>query len=152
MTKDKRSFFERLTGSVAFEEDDVFDEVAPTEAKQLDWAEAEEDEGQLGVDVYQTGTEIIIQAMVAGVKPEDLNITINREMVIIKGSRAKQANVSDSNYVVRELYWGSFTRTIMLPQEIEAEEAEATEKYGLLTIRLPKIDKNKSQKLKVKAI
>lgn len=153
----KRSFFERLTGSVAFQDDDNADiEVYTDEDKSPilnnDWAAIEEEEGQLGVDVYQTPTEIIIQAMVAGVKPEDLNITINREMVTIKGTRAKQSNISDDGYFARELYWGAFTRTIMLPQEIESEEAEATEKYGLLTIRLPKIDKNKSQRLKVKPI
>lgn len=154
----KRSFFEKLTGSVAFQDDDIDDveiyneeEEPPVFSSDDDWA-APEEEGQLGVDVYQTPTEIIVQAMVAGVKPEDLNITINREMVTIKGTRAKQSNVSDNEYFARELYWGAFTRTIMLPQEIESEEAEATEKYGLLTIRLPKIDKNKSQKLKVKAI
>ncbi len=152
----KRSFFERLTGSVAFQDDDADVEVYTHEddspVLKNDWAAAEEEEGQLGVDVYQTPTEIIIQAMVAGVKPEDLNITINREMVTIKGTRAKQSNISDDGYFARELYWGAFTRTIMLPQEIESEEAEATEKYGLLTIRLPKIDKNKSQRLKVKPI
>lgn len=152
----KRSFFERLTGSVAFDDDtesvDTFAETDNSPILNTDWATVEEEEGQLGVDVYQTPTEIIIQAMVAGVKPEDLNITINREMVTIKGTRAKQSNISDDGYFARELYWGAFTRTIMLPQEIESEEAEATEKYGLLTIRLPKIDKNKSQRLKVKPI
>lgn len=152
----KRSFFERLTGTVSFDDaEDTFgdtDDSSNTDLVANDWATAEEEEGQLGVDVYQTPTEIIIQAMVAGVKPEDLNITINREMVTIKGTRAKQSSMSDEGYFARELYWGSFTRTIMLPQEIESEEAEATEKYGLLTIRLPKIDRNKSQKLKVKPI
>ncbi|MBX4209529.1 Hsp20 family protein, partial [Candidatus Parcubacteria bacterium] len=49
-------------------------------------------------------------------------------------------------------YWGSFSRTIMLPEEIEVEEAEAIERHGLLTIKLPKVDKSKQNKLRVKSV
>jgi HSP20 family protein len=71
-------------------------------------------------------------------------------MVTIKGSREAARTVADEDYFQHELYWGSFARTILLPAEIETEEAEASERNGLLTIRLPKIDKDKSTKLKVK--
>jgi HSP20 family protein len=114
--------------------------------------QAEDDvEGQLTVDVYQTADEIIIKAIVAGVRPEDLDVSITRDMVTIRGKREDLHEVSDENYFYRELYWGSFSRTILLPQEVEVEEAEAIEKHGLLTLRLPKIDKAKQTKLKVKA-
>ncbi|OHA58503.1 MAG: hypothetical protein A2571_01870 [Candidatus Vogelbacteria bacterium RIFOXYD1_FULL_44_32] len=150
MAKDRRSFFERITGTISVADDhDDFAEIIPEPTRtQADWTE--EEVGELAVDVYQTPSEIIIQTMAAGVKAEDLNINITREMVTIKGTREAVRTIADEDYFQRELYWGSFARTILLPAEVETEEAEATERNGLLTIRLPKIDKDKSTKLKVK--
>ncbi|MEX0918875.1 MAG: Hsp20/alpha crystallin family protein [Candidatus Paceibacterota bacterium] len=160
MPKDKRSFFERITGTISVADDredfDYEHKVAPPPATTAgreykeEWIEEQAEEGELTVDVYQTPTEIVIQTMVAGVKPEDLNINITREMVTIKGERERLTGVVEEDYFQKELYWGSFTRTILLPAEVETEEAEASEKHGLLTIRLPKIDKDRVQKLKVK--
>lgn len=144
----KRSFFERLTGSIPAPEKES---LATKLAKNGDWLE-ETEEGELTVDVYQTPSEIVIQTMVAGVKPEDLEIGITREMVTLKGKREVSREVAHDDYFQKELYWGSFSRTILLPTEIEVEEAEAIEKHGLLTIRLPKIDKEKRQSLKVKSL
>jgi HSP20 family protein len=90
--------------------------------------------------------------MVAGVQPENLSITITRDMITLRGKREENKSVSSENYFVQELYWGSFSRTISLPEEVDPEEAEAIEKHGLLIIRLPKINKNKETKLKVKSI
>ncbi len=164
--KDKRSFFERITGSITVDEDD-FDldeeETRPqTSAKQpiiqkdKEWGglnlEEEEEEGELSVDVYESPSEIVIQTMIAGVKPENMNISITREAVTLQGRRERQSEVSSSDYVVKELYWGNFSRTISLPSEVEPEESEAFEKHGLLTLRLPKIDKNKIQKVKIRSI
>ena len=102
------------------------------------------------MDVYQTPTEIIIKSMVAGVKPEDLDISITRDMVTIKGKRETERYVKEDDYFHQELYWGSFSRTVMLPAEVDVEESEAIEKHGLLILRLPKIDKNKQTRLRVK--
>lgn len=144
----KRSFFERLTGSVPA----IDEETPPTKIQRNgEWLEDAE-EGELTVDVYQTPSEIVIQTMVAGVKPEDLQIAITREMVTLKGKREVSREVAHEDYFQKELYWGSFSRTILLPTEVEVEEAEAIEKHGLLTIRLPKIDKEKKQSLKVKSL
>jgi len=90
--------------------------------------------------------------MVAGVQPDNLSITITRDMITIRGKREENKSVTDENYFVQELYWGSFSRTISLPEEVDPEEAEAIEKHGLLIIRLPKINKNKETRLKVKSI
>ena len=147
----KPSFFERLTGSISVRE---VDELPPEPTKPLpnaNWLD-ENEEGELAVDVYQTPTEIVIKAMVSGVKPEDLSINITRDMVTIKGRRETAREIADDNYFQRELYWGSFARTILLPAEVEVEEAEALEKHGLLVIRLPKIDKDRTQSLKVKSV
>jgi HSP20 family protein len=107
-------------------------------------------DGQRAVDMYQTPTDIVIKTMVAGVKPEDLDISITRDMVTIHGKRMELYEVTDNDFFHKELYWGSFSRTIILPAEVEIEEAEAAEKHGLLTLILPKIDKNRQSKLKVR--
>ena len=115
------------------------------------WLEDEEgEEGQLTIDLYQTPTEIVIKSMVAGVRPEDLDIAITRDMVTIKGKRETDKFVKDEDYFHRELYWGTFSRTIMLPTEVQVDEAEAVEKHGLLILTLPKVDKNRQTRLKVK--
>ncbi len=151
MQKDKKSFFERLTGAVRVEETDA-GEASEAGEEKGDWMETETEEGQLSVDVHQTPEEIVIKTMVAGVRPEDLDVNITRDMVTIKGKREGERGISEENYFSRELYWGAFSRTILLPQEVEPEECEAIEKHGLLIIKLPKINKGKQTKLKVKTI
>ncbi|MFZ2038440.1 MAG: Hsp20/alpha crystallin family protein [Minisyncoccia bacterium] len=140
----KQSFLEKLTGAVKLDEQD---EVTTDE----DSLELEDESGgQLAVDVYQTPKEIIIKTMVAGVKPEDLDVSITRDMVTIAGSRSAIDEVIDEDYFHQELYWGSFSRSIALPAEIDVDAAEAIQKQGLLVLRLPKIDRNKQNKVKVK--
>jgi len=159
MSKDKRSFFQRLTGAVdADEYDEDFDAMFDETEDQQRAVNEQQDEdvesnevGQLTVDVYQKDTEIVIKAIVAGVKPEDLDVSITRDMVTIQGRRDEEREVSEPDYFFKELYWGGFSRTILLPQEVEVEDATAVEKHGVLTLRLPKIDKEKQTKLKVKA-
>ncbi|HEU0085892.1 MAG TPA: Hsp20/alpha crystallin family protein [Candidatus Paceibacterota bacterium] len=151
----KRSFFERLTGSADIEED--YEEprhIAVKEERKgtAEWIEEEAEEAELAVDVYQTANEIVIQTMVAGVKPEDLELSIGRDIITIRGKREESRVIDDEDYFTKELYWGNFSRTISLPQEVEPEEAEATEKHGLLTIRLEKIDREKKAHLKVKSL
>ena len=108
------------------------------------------DEGQLLVDVYQTPDEIVIQSVVSGVRPGDLDVSITQDMVTVRGKRERSHHVSDENYFYQELYWGTFSRSILLPQEIDVEASEANLKNGLLLVRLPKLDKARVQKLKIK--
>ena len=183
MLKEKKSFFERLAGSISVEDEDDHIDFAPPQSDEPEEEvpikhvgstksvatqqmarpkhhvvedepeeEVDMEEGELSVDVYQTASEIIIEAMVAGVKPEDLHLSITRDMVTIKGRRDGNTQVNHDDYFYKELYWGTFTRTILLPHEVEIEEAEAVEKHGLLIIRLPKVDKARQTKLKVKSI
>ena len=155
MAKDRRSFFERLTGSVSVDDDYGFDEPILPVSKGAKEAPVPEEpaevEGELAVDVYQTNSHIIIRAMIAGVRPDELEVAITRDMVTIKGRREKFTEGGGSDYFFQELYWGAFARTIVLPQEVEIEGAEANEKHGLLTIKLPKIDKGKQTKHKIKS-
>jgi HSP20 family molecular chaperone IbpA len=156
MSKEKRSFFERLTGTVRM--DDDAEELKPTKkghgATDVgSWIDNEtEQEGELTVDVYQTPEMIVIKSMIAGVRPEDLDISITRDVVTIRGKREEERVARDEDFFTRELYWGSFSRTITLPEEIDVDEAEAVEKHGLLILKLPKLDKKRQSKLKVKTV
>src|ERR1043165_8342021 len=100
MAKNKRSFFERLTGAVAMKEDEMPREEKNALQAQKDWAEemVSDEEGQLAVDVYQTPEDIVIKTMVGGVRPEDLDISITRDMVTIKGTREAANEVTDDNF------------------------------------------------------
>lgn len=115
------------------------------------WTDKEtEPEGELTVDVFQTPDMVVIKSMIAGVRPEDLDISITRDVVTIRGKREEEKVVADEDFIARELYWGSFSRTVALPTEIDVDEAEAVEKHGLLILKLPKLDRKKKSKLKVK--
>lgn len=113
--------------------------------------ELPEDEGELTVDIYDAGDSIIIQSTVAGVKPEDLDVSITNDTVTIRGRRERQEEVREEHYYYKELFWGTFSRSVILPEEIEEDAAEANLKHGLLSIRLPKKRRGVVQKLKVKA-
>ena len=169
MPPKKRSFFDKLSGALPADDYDNFEDDAPrvitpntrraipalaplTEDDYLHHEEEEEVlEGQLPVDMYQTQNEIIIRAFVAGVRPDEMNVSISRDVVEIDGSREVRDQVSTSDYTFRELFWGSFARTIALPEEVDVDGATAGAKDGLLTIVLPKLDKTRQTKLRVKA-
>jgi len=102
------------------------------------------------VDVYQTADSIVIKALIAGVQPATVEIVLTREMITISGAREDEKEVEDDGYFQRELYWGAFSRTILLPEEVDVDMAEATEKHGILSIRLPKVNKKRQTKLKVR--
>lgn len=157
----KRSFFERLTGSISAEDENTDEKKeylvkgaknGNGDKKNNNWIEEENEEAELSIDVFQTPTDIVIQTMVAGVKPEDLELSIARDVITIRGEREEQRVIDEDNYFTKELYWGKFSRTISLPAEVEPEEVEATERHGLLTIKIKKVDKEKKNTVKVKSI
>lgn len=110
---------------------------------------ASEAEGQLTIDVHQTPTHIIVESTIAGVKEDDLDIEITSESVTIRGVRAHEEEIKDEDYIYQECFWGRFSRSVILPQEVDPDKAEATLKNGVLKIKLPKINREKSKKLKV---
>ena len=164
----KPSFLDRLTGGGQGDEYDRIlddnrqfgeeDELAVQdtyqEEEEDDWegqGAANSQDGELPVDMYQTEDAIVIRALVAGVSPNDLEISITRDMVTLRGVREEFQETHDDGYFHRELFWGSFSRTLVLPEEVAIDEAEAQEKHGLLEIKLPKLDKHRSTQLRVKS-
>lgn len=176
MTKQKRSFFERLTGAKDMQNDSyresvpVYNEEEETNIPMNEsspafaaatgdsWApsafgqsnENDGAEGQLTIDVYQTENDIVIKSTIAGVKPEDLDVSINNDMVTVKGERKNEEIVENGNYYYQECYWGSFSRSVLLPVDVIPEKADASLKNGILTIRLPKADTTKTKKIQVR--
>ncbi len=146
---DYGEYLEDLEGAHAKFEGSGKERHAHINTKPDDWAGAEPG-GELAVDVYQTNDAIVVKALIAGVQPTSIDISLTREMLTISGARQDEREVEDENYFQRELYWGSFSRTILLPEEVDVDMAEASEKHGILMIRLPKINKQRQTKLKVR--
>jgi len=171
MTKDNRSFFEKLTGIIPEEgaeervhtaavieevgaEEEEAEPIEPEEAvedQRQGQEETPDDEGQLTVDVYQTPTHVVVQAPMAGVKPDDVDVSINHDMITIRGKREQKNEADTGDYYYRELFWGAFSRSILLPQEVDSDRTEASFKAGLLTVKMPKIKKEGVQKVKIEA-
>lgn len=108
-------------------------------------------EGQLTVDLYETNSHIVIQSAVAGVKPEDFNISIENDMLEIKGERKKpEDNESKKTYFFKECYWGPFSRKVILPKEVDNSRTKATVKEGVLIIKIPKLEREKKRRIRLK--
>lgn len=109
-------------------------------------------EGQLNIDMYQTKDNVIIKSTIAGVRPEDMDITVANDMVTIKGARRREETVSEDDYFYQECYWGNFSRSVIIPVDIDSEHIEADLKDGILTVVVPKAAKAKTKKIKVKGL
>ncbi len=120
------------------------------QAEEADWL-TDEYEGQLAIDAYQTEDEIVIKAPIAGVLADDLEVAVTDDMVTIKGERHDDDAQSRDNYFSQECYWGSFSRSYVFPVAVDADKAEASLKNGLLTVRVPKLEKSRARSVKVVA-
>jgi HSP20 family protein len=114
-----------------------------TEEKQ-DW---NMDEGQLVIDVYETDRDLTVQAAISGIKTEDLDISLENDMLIIKGERLDPNRAKNKKYFVQECYFGPFSREIILPREIDTSKIKAEIKEGILTIKMPKIERAKNKRI-----
>lgn len=158
MSEDKKSFFSKLLSKNSEQSEGSttktgsgkkIKNIQTKSSDQEEWAA--DYEGQLTIDVYQTDEDIIIKSTIAGVTPEDIDITIDNDMVIIKGERKNCTKAPEEDYYYQECYWGSFSRSVILPCDIEADKIQAELKNGILTVILPKAHKSKSKKISVKA-
>jgi len=110
-----------------------------------DWLETD---GQLAIDVYQTKDFFVVQAPVAGIKPDDLDISVENDFLIIKGKREKAEEIQEKDYFYQECYWGSFSRKVSLPENLDSSKIKASLKKGILSVKIPKITK-KSKKITI---
>jgi HSP20 family molecular chaperone IbpA len=169
MNNTRKSFLQRLTGSFKEEDEEAIEKMSSVNRKSfnslnikdLDEDEEDEDiededdipmavEGQLGIDLFETPVEVIVKTMIPGVRKEDIDISLSRDMLTIRGERKDEKTIAEDDYHYRELYWGAFSRTVKLPHEVDIDKAEAIESQGMLTLRLPRIDRERKASLKVK--
>lgn len=179
MPKVKRSFFEKITGSRKMDEDNRYEEEKytpsspiytqnedmemfvgsrndqneneqPESYPQEATPQQEDGEGQLTIDVYQTENDVVIKSTIAGVKPEDLDVSISNDMLTIRGERRQEEEIHEENYYYQECYWGNFSRSVILPVDVIADKIEASMKNGILTIKMPKADSTRSKKIQVR--
>jgi HSP20 family protein len=108
-----------------------------------------EEEGTLTVDVFEEGDDIVVQSTVAGVEDDDLVVDINSDMVTIKGERKMAKKVPEKNYLYQEIFWGKFSRSIILPEQVDPDRSSATLSKGILIVRMPKVRKSRNKQLKV---
>jgi HSP20 family molecular chaperone IbpA len=142
---------QELENALEEADSDMEDEYSDEDTGEHKEGEPEEQEGQLTVDVFQDDSNVVIQSTIAGVAPEDLDVSITNDMVTIRGERRQGFDAEEEDYFYQECYWGTFSRSIILPVEIDADRAEAKIKNGILTIRIPKANAAMTRKLKVKA-
>ena len=106
-------------------------------------------EGELVVDVYETDANFVVLAAIAGVLIKDMDISIEKDMMVIKGNRCDPHGNPDKKYFYQECYWGPFSRKIVLPENINIDEADAQMEKGLLTIKIPKTGGKNKEKIGV---
>ena len=120
--------------------------VSAPKKKASDWLKTE---GQLAVDVFQTNSEFCVRAPIAGVKPENIDVSVENEMLVIKGERKEVEEEVGKNYFYQECYWGSFSRQIILPEDVDTSRIKASLSKGILTVRIPRVKRIKKKKVAV---
>lgn len=98
------------------------------------------EEGQLLVDMVELPDSIMVRSLVAGMDPDRLEISFQNDMLTIRGSRKEQEDSYDDQYLLRECYWGSFSRSVIIPVPVQADAIQASFKNGVVTIILPKAE------------
>lgn len=169
MMKQKKSFLDKIVGpeeefseeavqpatrkrsSIMIEDEDKT--VEREQEMESSWGvgtEEGEEDGQLAIDVYQDDDFVVIKSIVGGIRPEDLDLSVTSDMVTIRGSRERAEEVAEENYYYQECFWGSFSRSVILPCDIKVDQVEASMKNGILTIKMPKVEKNSATKIQVR--
>lgn len=154
MKEEHDNYFEELASEPVNSEFELAKATSVAQPKLKVKKAAEEDEmepeGQLTIDVYQTPSEIVIESAVAGVEPDDIDVNVTNDSITIKGRRRRLKEVKDEDYFYQECYWGRFSRSVILPQEVDPEGSYVNFKNGILSVHLPKLNRKKARKLRVK--
>ena len=132
-----------------FSKNDNRETLVKTEESSInEWltGDENEEEGQLAIDVYHDDERIVIKSTIAGAQPENLKISLHNDLLIIKGKRENKEIISEDNYLFKECYWGPFSRSIILPSEVDSKRVEAEIENGVLTVVLYK---EKPEKIKI---
>ncbi len=121
---------------------------APALTEEIDIPE----EAQLSIDIFQDADNLYVVTPLAGVQPDSLDISLDKDVLTIRGERHKGFTSEQKNYLYQECYWGKFSRSIILPLPVKSGEVEAVLKEGVLKITLPKSEEAKKVEIKVRTI
>jgi HSP20 family protein len=152
MFKEKQSFFEKISSGKKTPlkvEDADENNITP----DVEESQKEVQEGQLAVDVYETSAAIVVESIIGGVNSGDINVSVSNNVLTIKGVREKSEDAEENiNYFVSECFWGPFSRSIILPCEVDADAIKAAIKKGVLKITLPKLIGSKTKKIIIEEV
>lgn len=116
---------------------------------RLTWREGE---ATIPLDVYETDDALVVKAALPGVKPEDVDISITGDNLIIRGECTGKEEVKRESYHRQEIYYGTFSRSLAMPTRVDHEHAEAVFENGLLTITMPKAEEVKPKSIMVRTV
>ncbi len=126
--------------------DRVFEDFSPARV----WRTAEVSDLTFPIDVSETETDIVVKAVLPGVKSEDVDISVSEGVLTIKGESRYEEKTEKENYYRQEIRYGAFSRSIALPTRVDHERAEAEFAEGILTVRLPKAEEVRPKSIKVR--
>lgn len=112
--------------------------------------ESEESLGQLTLDIYQTDTHLVIVAPIAGVKINDIDVSVTEDVLTIKGKRQHELTIATEDYFTQECFWGDFSRSVVLPASVDASKISASFKDSILKVTIPKTDHVQSKVIRIK--
>lgn len=140
------NFFKKLTGGDDFSVEDE-NQLDSNLDYQLNDIEDEDAIFDLPIDVYQDNDNIYLRAFIPGVKPDQVDVNITRDIVEITGERMESEKIDIENFHQKELIWGKFSKRVLLPHEIDVDRVKANTNNGMITMKLPKLDKDRSVKV-----
>lgn len=108
-------------------------------------------QGNLLIDMYQTDDDVVVKASLPGVNPDEVDITVTGDTLTIKGEHKEESQTKEENYYYKERRFGSFSRTVSLPVQVESGKANATFEDGILTLTMPKSEETKPKQIKIKS-
>ncbi|MBA4348717.1 MAG: molecular chaperone [Thermodesulfovibrio sp.] len=129
--------------------DRLFEEFFAPSRRRRGWVKPEVGIIVPNIEMYDRKNEIVVKAELPGVTKEDIDLSITKDSLTLKGEVKKEEEVKEENYYSSERSYGSFTRTIALPVEVESEKAKASFKSGVLEIVLPKKEDAKPKEIKI---
>lgn len=130
--------------------DRLFEEFfSPITRRRRGWLKPEMGVIVPNIEMYDRKNEIVVKAELPGVAKEDIDLTITKDSLTLKGEAKKEEEIKEEDYYASEISYGSFTRTIALPVEVDSEKAKASFKNGVLEITLPKREEAKPKEIKI---
>lgn len=118
--------------------------------KTKDTKNQDQEEGQLSLDIYQNEQFIIVLAPIAGIEQKNIKISVTDDVLMIKGKRQFPVDDVLQECFTKECFWGNFSRSIVLPENVDVSKIDASFKNSVLIVRIPKVEKVKTKIIPVK--